>query len=159
MSDRENPEVAEESEDGPVVHRTAPPIGEIAVGDLLPIRTHQPTNVSLFMYNAAVWNHHRIHYDETYATKVEGHAGIVVDGPLQGDWISQVALNWIGHNDHLVRFSYSNRLAAYLGETLTSGGQVLSVDVSSGLVELSLVVQNADGDVTTPGRATVHLAS
>lgn len=138
---------------------TAPPIASIVVGDLLPVRLHTPTNVSLFMYNAAVWNHHRIHYDEAYTTEVEGHPGIVVDGPLQGDWITQVVLNWIGPDDELVRFGYTNRLAAHLGETLTSGGSVTAVDVTASLVELELYVANEAGQITTPGTATVHLAN
>ena len=39
---------------------------KLNVGTELPQRQHSATNVSLFMYNAAVWNAHRIHYDETY---------------------------------------------------------------------------------------------
>jgi len=38
-------------------------IADLTVGDSLPDRKHTPTNVSLFLYNAAVWNAHRIHYD------------------------------------------------------------------------------------------------
>ncbi len=34
----------------------------LSVGSELPQRRHTATNVSLFMYNAAVWNAHRIHY-------------------------------------------------------------------------------------------------
>ena len=136
----------------------APPIAEIRVGDLLPQREHTPTNVSLFLYNAAVWNPHRIHYDADYAVSGEGHPGIVIDGPLQGDWITQVALNWIGPNDELVRFSYQNRLATHLGDTLVSGGRVAEVDVAASLVHLTLFVANAQNEVTTPGTATVFLA-
>ena len=97
---------------------------DIVVGAALPTRQHTATNVSLFMYNAAVWNPHRIHYDERYTREVEGHPDIVIDGPLQGDWLSQVVLNWLGDAGTLQRFSYSNRRAAYLGETLISGGTV-----------------------------------
>ena len=50
------------------------------------------------MYNAAIWNPHRIHYDEPYTTGVEHHPAIVIDGPLQGDWLAQVVTNWLdGH--------------------------------------------------------------
>lgn len=136
----------------------APRIGDLVVGDRLPSRTHTPTNVSLFLYNAAVWNPHRIHYDEAYAVQVEGHGGVVVDGPLQGDWITQVALNWLGEDDELVRFRYSNRLASVLGETLTSGGSVAAIDRAASLVELDLFVANESGIVITPGSATVFLA-
>ena len=48
-------------------------IEDLAVGDSLPERKHEPSNVSLFLYNAAVWNAHRIHYDERYTREEEGH--------------------------------------------------------------------------------------
>ncbi|GAA2124390.1 FAS1-like dehydratase domain-containing protein [Actinomadura napierensis] len=38
--------------------------------------------VLLFRFSALTYNAHRIHYDETYATEVEGHGGLVVHGPL-----------------------------------------------------------------------------
>ncbi len=133
-------------------------IDPIAVGHELPRRTHTATNVSLFLYNAAVWNPHRIHYDERYTTEVERHPGVVIDGPLQGDWLTQVVLNWIGDHGALTRFSYSNRKAAFLGETLTSGGQVTAVDAENGTIELDLFIENAAGEVITPGSASVTLA-
>ena len=134
-----------------------PNVTEVSVGDSLPIRSHTPTNVSLFMYNAAIWNPHRIHYDEQYTTQVEKHPGIVIDGPLQGDWLSQVVLNWMGEGGQLVSFNYSNRRASYLGETLTSGGHVTAVDPSRKEVTVELFVKNAVGDVMTPGSAVVRL--
>lgn len=126
-------------------------------GDALPERACTATNVSLFLYNAAIWNPHRIHYDERYTTDVEQHPGIVIDGPLQGDWLSQVVLEWLGEDGVLVEFEYSNRRAAYLGETLTAGGSVASVDAGTGEVALELAVRNARGEVTSPGRAVVRI--
>jgi hydroxyacyl-ACP dehydratase HTD2-like protein with hotdog domain len=38
--------------------------------------------VLLFRFSALTYNAHRIHYDEPYATGVEGHRGLVVHGPL-----------------------------------------------------------------------------
>ncbi|MDA7722948.1 hypothetical protein N8862_00745 [Pseudomonadales bacterium] len=128
---------------------------KLNVGTELPKRQHSATNVSLFMYNAAVWNAHRIHYDETYTTEVEGHPAIVIDGPLQGDWLSQVALNWVGAQGKVTSFGYSNRKASYLGEVLTSGGVVTAVDLQNRQVELALFIKNEAGDVVTPGNATV----
>ncbi|MFT7652533.1 MAG: hydroxyacyl-ACP dehydratase HTD2-like protein with hotdog domain [Candidatus Azotimanducaceae bacterium] len=127
----------------------------LAVGDALPERIFTATNVSLFLYNASVWNSHRIHYDETYTKQEEGHPEIVIDGPLQGDWLSQCALNWLGHAGHMTRFSYSNRRAAYLGEALTTGGVVTAVDVLARKVEVELFVKNQAGDIITPGDATL----
>ena len=44
-------------------------------------RVH-PTETLLFRYSALTFNSHRIHYDRPYATRVEGYAGLVVQGPL-----------------------------------------------------------------------------
>lgn len=132
-------------------------IAQLNVGDTLPNRDFTPTNVSLFMYNAAVWNPHRIHYDERYTTEVEKHPGIVIDGPLQGDWLSQCVLNWMGDNGRMVGFDYSNRRAAYLGETLTTGGIITELDADNHRVTVELFVKNEAGEVTSPGHATVEL--
>ena len=61
-----------------------PTFDTLTVGTELPSRSHTASNVSLFLYNAAIWNPHRIHYDENYTREVEKHPGIVIDGPLQG---------------------------------------------------------------------------
>ena len=45
-------------------------------------RTIEPDPVLLFRYSALTFNGHRIHYDRTYVTGVEGYPGLVVHGPL-----------------------------------------------------------------------------
>lgn len=132
-------------------------IADLKVDDALPQRSHSPTNVSLFLYNASVWNPHRIHYDEQYTTQVERHPGIVIDGPLQGDWLAQCVTNWLGDDGTLVRFQYSNRKATYLHETLISGGRITAIDVERKRVTVELFVKNAAGEVTSPGEATALL--
>ena len=132
-------------------------IADLKVGEPLPEGRHTPTNVSLFLYNACVWNPHRIHYDETYTTQVEHHPGIVIDGPLQGDWLAQCVTNWLADDGVLLRFHYSNRKATYLGETLVAGGRITALDAAQRLVTVELFVKNAAGEVTSPGGATVRL--
>jgi 3-methylfumaryl-CoA hydratase len=41
-----------------------------------------PDPVLLFRYSALTFNSHRIHYDRSYCTDVEGYPGLVVHGPL-----------------------------------------------------------------------------
>jgi len=41
-----------------------------------------PQATLLFRYSALIFNGHRIHYDRTYATGVEGYPGLLVHGPL-----------------------------------------------------------------------------
>lgn len=133
-----------------------PKFAEIKAGDALPERRYVPTNVSLFLYNAAIWNAHRIHYDEIYTKEVEKHPAVVVDGPLQGDWLIQAVLNWLGNDGELVEFEYSNRRASYIGDTLVSGGKVDSIDRDKHQAQFSLFVKVDGGDVTAPGRAVVR---
>jgi 3-methylfumaryl-CoA hydratase len=45
-------------------------------------RTVRPDPTLLFRFSALTFNAHRIHYDRTYASTVEGYPGLVVHGPL-----------------------------------------------------------------------------
>ena len=124
---------------------TAGPMAEIQVGEALPGRAHTPDNVQLFMYNAALWNAHRIHFDLPYATEVEGYPGLVIAGPMMGDWLGQCVDDWITDRGTLVMLEYSNRQAAYIGETLTAGGAVEAIDAETSEVSLDLYVKNEAG--------------
>ena len=130
---------------------------ELAVDDELPALTHKPDNVQLFMYNAALWNAHRIHFDLPYATEVEGYPGLVIAGPLMGDWLGQCVEHWLAGSGRLRRIEYSNRQAAYIGETLRSTGRISALDTQHSEVTLELAVVNEQGDVITPGTAVVQL--
>ena len=132
-------------------------IADLSVGQQLPIRHFKATNVSLFCYNAAIWNPHRIHYDEKYTKEVEHHPEIVIDGPLQGDWLIQTVTNWIRDDGSLLEFSYSNRRASYLGETLCAGGEITSIDPETNIVGLHLYIKNEKDEITTPGNAKVKI--
>jgi len=45
-------------------------------------RRVDPDEVMLFRYSALTFNGHRIHYDRSYVTGVEGYPGLIVHGPL-----------------------------------------------------------------------------
>ena len=136
---------------------SGPTIDSVSEGDVLPGRAFKCTEVELFLYNAVLFNAHRIHYDLPYATEVEGYPGLVIAGPQIGDWMVQCAEQWAGEDAMVVNVSYSNRLASYIGETLTTGGTVTEVDVEAGTVKLDMFVKNEAGDVVTPGTVTVRL--
>jgi 3-methylfumaryl-CoA hydratase len=57
--------------------KMAPPDSEAAWS-----RTITPDPVLLFRYSALTFNGHRIHYDRSYVTEVEGYPGLIVHGPL-----------------------------------------------------------------------------
>lgn len=130
-------------------------LAALKVGDALPERSHRPNSVQLMLYNAAIWNGHRIHFDEPYARDVEGYPGLVLAGPLLGDWLHQCLSEWLGEDGAITSIEYSNRVASYLGETLVAGGKIIAVDAATGTAEIEVFVRNETGQVITPGKATV----
>jgi 3-methylfumaryl-CoA hydratase len=127
----------------------------VLLGDKLPQREFKPDNVQLFLYNAILWNAHRIHFDETYTTEVEGYPGLVIAGPMIGDWLHQCVEDWLGEKGRLVSMEYSNRIAAYIGETLHCGGNVIALDSDSQEAQVEVFIKNEAGEIVAPGEATV----
>ena len=127
------------------------------VGMAIPERQHHCDEVQQMLYNASLWNGHRIHFDVPYATEVEGYPGLVVAVPLMGDWLHQVVDEWLGDAGMITGIEYSNRIAAYVGETVTAGGTVTAYDEATGEVTLEVFVKNAREEVLTPGVITVQL--
>lgn len=125
-------------------------------GDELPGRQYKPDNVQNFMYSAAIWNAHRIHFDYPYTTEVEGYPGIVMSGPMLGDWLTQCIVEWLEDKGRIVHLEYSNRKAAYIGETVTSGGIITSIDQQNGTANLDVFIKNEAGDIIAPGAAVVQ---
>ena len=76
------------SEEHDIVYRDDPvpgapaPVPRQAPVDEAFSREITPDPVLLFRYSALTFNGHRIHYDRSYVTEVEGYPGLVVHGPL-----------------------------------------------------------------------------
>lgn len=78
------------TEEHDIVYRDHPIAGEVApAGKAAPAidaatwsRVVIPDPVLLFRYSALTFNGHRIHYDRSYVTEIEGYPGLVVHGPL-----------------------------------------------------------------------------
>lgn len=62
--------------------RAAPPPAKLAPEEATWSRDIHPDPVLLFRYSALTFNGHRIHYDRSYVTDVEGYPGLIVHGPL-----------------------------------------------------------------------------
>lgn len=63
--------------------------------------------VLLFRFSAVTWNAHRIHYDRTYATEIEGYPGLVVHGPLLAILLARQAEEAVGALEEL-EFRYES---------------------------------------------------
>lgn len=83
----------------------------------------------LFRYSALTFNSHRIHYDRSYATEVEGYAGLVVHGPMQAALLMNYACQIRGHAP--ARFSYRGQSPLFDGEPFT-----LNASEENGMMKL-----------------------
>ena len=122
-----------------------------AVGDEAPVQVRNPSALDLFMFSAASWLLHRIHYDTPFTTEHDGHPGLLIHGPLQGVYLVQTAESWLGDAASLKTISYRHLSPAYLGDTLECGGKVTGDDGND--IEVELWARKPDGTVTTTGTA------
>ena len=85
ISTARGPAIHEEHD---IVYRDHPQPGQLAPAaqtarsDEAFARRIEPDPVLLFRYSALTFNGHRIHYDRSYVTEVEGYPGLIVHGPL-----------------------------------------------------------------------------
>jgi 3-methylfumaryl-CoA hydratase len=92
-----------------------------------------PDAALLFRFSALTYNAHRIHYDQPYATGVEGYPGLVVHGPL----LALLALELPRRNRPeapVAEFRYRLRRPAFAGTELRSWSEPAG---SAGWLELS----------------------
>jgi hydroxyacyl-ACP dehydratase HTD2-like protein with hotdog domain len=131
----------------------APPVGTM----ITPL-TRTPDVGTLFEFCAACWITHRIHYDVQYAS-VEGHPGVVVPGPLQGAYLTQMATLWAGATGgELVRISFKHRDRAFAGRTLVSAGRVVDIDGQTTRCEVWIDDVDDGGGRTTEGECEISYA-
>ncbi|MSU90963.1 hypothetical protein GE300_15320 [Rhodobacteraceae bacterium 2CG4] len=135
-----------------IVYREDPTPGQATAtpepgADWTPLRawTVTPDPTLLFRYSAVTFNGHRIHYDQPYATAVEGYDGLVVHGPLQSSWMQNLAAEILGALP--ARFRYRGLSPLVAGQAVT----VEARETGDGL-ELR-VCRDADGVVTMQASA------
>lgn len=131
---------------------------DVAVGDALPTLQVTVDRAQMFLFSAATYNPHRIHYDTAWARDIEGYDDVLVQGPLQSALLARAVTDWIGGSGRLVSYSAQNRATALPGQSLSFGGRVFAtrVEDGQGLVDLELAGTRGD-DVLMPGNATVVL--
>jgi 3-methylfumaryl-CoA hydratase len=84
------------------------------------VETVVPDPVMLFRFSAATANSHRIHYDKTYATMVEGHPDLVIHGPLQAVLLADLCRrHWASRP--LQTFTFKAIKPLYLGHAFHCG--------------------------------------
>lgn len=126
-----------------------PPVGEVVAR-----RTYRPDEVDLFLFSAACWLPHRVHFDRRFAMS-EGLEDTPVQGPLQTSWLTELADEWARSvGGELRRVQVRNVASVYPGSELVGELTVTVVEETpDGMtVELSANVSR-DGQPVTTGTA------
>jgi 3-methylfumaryl-CoA hydratase len=126
------------------------------VGAQLPRVERTYRNLEVFLFSAATWNAHRVHYDRQYAVEVEGHTDLLVQGPLQAVHIFQAVAAAFGAAAQLKALEYRHLAPLHVGETAVICGEVVAVDEARREATVEAWMQHAGSEQrTTQGRAVV----
>lgn len=98
----------------------------------------------LFRYSALTFNTHRIHYDLSYVTQVEGYPGLVVHGPLQATLLFNLA-GVLGGG--------APRTFDYRGKSPLFAGDVFRVKGKRTAAGITCWTENASGQVCMEAEA------
>ncbi|MFC9974345.1 MaoC family dehydratase N-terminal domain-containing protein [Spirillospora sp. NPDC127200] len=121
---RDGAAIAVEEQD--LVYRSGDPAARPEPPSFEPPRADEPWTLAmtadpvlLFRFSALTYNAHRIHYDEAYATGVEGHPGLVVHGPL----LALLCLELPRRAGHAVtELAFRARRPVYAGQPFVAAG-------------------------------------
>ena len=130
----------------------------LKVGDAIPALTKPAiTPLQLALFAGASGDHNPIHVDEQ-AAKGGGLPGVIAHGMLSMAFLGQILTDWVPQS--AIR-SFSTRFAAmaYPGDVITCKGTVTAKREADGqkLVDLDITAENASGEKTLIGQATVAL--
>jgi hydroxyacyl-ACP dehydratase HTD2-like protein with hotdog domain len=130
-----------------------------AIGSAVPPRVWAPGEVQLFLFSAATWNSHRIHYDAVYA-RHEGYEGVLVQSHLHACFIATTVRAYCGSGARLTAIGWQNRAPAIAGDRLTVTGTVAAVEPSDGgrVVTFDLEEHNQRGELCVRATAKAWVA-
>lgn len=130
----------------------------VSEGMELPPVVKEPTTQQLVQYAGASGDYYQIHYDKDFAQGT-GLPDVILHGALKNAFLGQLMTDWMGPEGHLVRLSCQYRGMDIPGRPVTAKGVVTRKYEADGdcLVDCEIWLEDADGQRTTPGKATVSL--
>ena len=133
---------------------------DITEGMELPSLVKHPTTRQLVQYAGASGDFYEIHYDKDFAQD-SGLDGVIIHGALKSAFLGQLMTDWAGPLGNLKRLTCQYRGMDHPGQPITAKGTVTRKyrDGERALVDCDIRLENPQGEVTTPGSATVELPS
>lgn len=115
-----------------------------------------PTAMQIFMFSAATWNRHHIHYSRDAAV-AEGLPDIVVQRALIGNFFVRLVTDWLGESGELRQISWKVLNSALPNRKLRCQGVITDHKPQDGsnLLTCELSMLNDMGDTVAVGKATL----
>ena len=135
---------------------------DVEVGDEIPPLAKEPfTMMTMAKFAAMNGDFYPGHYDNKWATEVDGIPAAIVHGMQISTYLSQLLTDWITPDGFLRRFSSQVRAQTFVGDALTMKGRVTKkyTKDSQGYLECEVWGEKQDGTVVVQGSATVTLPS
>jgi len=129
---------------------------EFSLPTILPELVVTPTHSQIFMFSAATWNRHHIHYSRDAAI-AEGLEDIVVQRALIGNFFVRLLTNWLGDTGQVKNISWRVLSSAIPNRKLRCQGVVTGHDSALDPDDLAceMTIINDAGETVATARATV----
>ena len=129
---------------------------DISEGQEIPTLKKNCSTQQLVQWAAGSGDFYQIHYDQDFARST-GLSGIIVHGALKNAFLGQLVHDWAGNNARIQKYGCSYRGMDLPNEDILCKGVVKRKYEEGGerLVDLEVWTEQANGNKTTPGFATV----
>jgi acyl dehydratase len=133
---------------------------DVEVGQEIPSLEKDPTTQQLVKYAGASGDFYQIHYDKDFAI-ANGLPGVILHGALKNGFLGQLMTDFAGEQGWLRKLAVQYRGMDQPGSKVVCRGKITRKYVENGqhLVDCEIWLENAKGEKTTPGTATVVLPS
>ena len=133
---------------------------DVEIGSEIPPLEKDPTTQQLVKYAGASGDFYQIHYDKDFAL-ANKLPGVILHGALKNGFLGQLMTDFAGEYGWLQKLSVQYRGMDQPGSKITARGKVVKklVEGRRHLIECDIWLENAKGEKTTPGSATVVLPS
>lgn len=117
-----------------------------------------PDHTQIFMFSAATWNRHHIHYSKD-AALAEGLPDVVVQRALIGNLFARLLTNWLGDAGEIRELGWKVTQSAVPGCELTISGNAVAVAARAAgrEIDCELAIADAQGRAIASGHARLRV--
>jgi hydroxyacyl-ACP dehydratase HTD2-like protein with hotdog domain len=138
------------------MRRIGPDWSDFSLPIILPELVIIPTHMQIFMFSAATWNRHHIHYNRDAAI-AEGLPDVVVQRALIGNYFARLLTDWLGDGGEIRKLSWKVLNSAVPNRKLRCQGIFQKYESTNGADDLicEMIILNENGETVATADARV----